>query len=294
MIIKKLNINISSILLFAGLIGLFIFPGNGFTAPKSNNKIQVITSLPLVKNIVEKVGGDKVMVTSIIQGPSCDHEYEATAGDMKKIATCDLFVKVGMDSDRWTDKLADTLGKKAVFLDPSKEIKTIKVHDLENPHYWGNPANVKLMAKNILDGLCTIAPKQKSYFINNYHKFGQEIDKTTTELKDKAATVSGKEFVAYADSFPYFYQYFGFKNIATVEISCEQEVTPKDLAKATKLMKARNIKVLVGSAAEPNEPDGLAKEVHAKIVLLWVTTNKSGDYLTTLRYNVETLVAALQ
>ncbi|HBE78415.1 MAG TPA: hypothetical protein DDW65_11655 [Firmicutes bacterium] len=288
---KKNSLILTVILIATILASAFMIQSIGLA---KSDPIQVVTSLPLVKNIVEKVGGDKVNAVSIIQGSSCEHEYEASAGDMKKIATCDVFVKVGMGSDRWADKLASTLSKKALFLDPSKGIKTVKVHNLENPHYWGSPENVKLMAKNILDGLCSAAPAQKTYFTANYQKFVQAIDKTDAELKAKAATVANKEFVGYADAFPYFYQYFGFKNIATVEISCEQEVTPKDIAEAAKLMKARKIKVLVGNAAEPNEPDGLAKETNAKTVLIWATTNESNDYLTTLRYNVGTLVKALQ
>ena len=280
--------------LLAGLIGLLLLQGIGIVAAKSSAKIRIVTTLPLVKNIVQKIGGAKVTVASIIQGSSCEHEYEATAGDMKQIATCDIFVKVGMDSDRWADKLKGTLPKKALFLDPSPGMKIITVHKLENPHYWGNPANVKRMAKNILDGLTLVAPAQKTYFSANYRQFTAEIDKTAAELKTEALNVANKEFVSYADAFPYFFQYFRFKNIATVEISCEQEVTPREIAEAAKLIQAKHIKILVGDAAEPAEPDGLAQETHAKKVLLWATTNESKDYLTTLRYNVKTLLAALR
>jgi ABC-type Zn uptake system ZnuABC Zn-binding protein ZnuA len=58
-------------------------------------------------------------------------------------------------------------------------------------------------------------------------------------------------------------------------------------------MKNEKIKILVGDAAAPKEPEGLAKETGTKLVLLWATTDESGDYLKTLRRNVETLVNAL-
>jgi ABC-type Zn uptake system ZnuABC Zn-binding protein ZnuA len=261
---------------------------------KDNNQIKVMTTLPLLKNIVEKIGGRKVNVNSIVKGPNCDHEYEASAGDMKKVATCDIFFKIGMGSDPWADKLVGTLEKNVLFIDSSRGIKTITVHHLENPHYWGSPANVKIMAQNILKSLIKVAPSDQDDFTQNFQQFCREIDQTAAELKLKAAKVKGKEFVSYAGAFPYFYQYFGFKNIATVEISCEREVTPKDLAEAVKLIKAKHIKVLIGDAAEPTEPDGLAKEIKARKVLIWATTNESNDYLMTLRYNVNLLVAALQ
>jgi zinc transport system substrate-binding protein len=292
---KRFGINIVSVSLLAILIGLFFLQGSSLAATKSSNKIQVVTSLPIVKNIVEKVGGDKVAVESIVHGPKCDHEYEPSPNDMKKLANSAVFIKIGMGSDPWADKMAaGTLSKKALYIDPSKGVKVLKVRGLDNPHYWGSPENVKILAKNIVNGLSTVAPNQKAYFEGNYQKFVQEIDKTTTELKAKVATLKNKKFVSYAGAFPYFYQYFGFENQMTVELSCEQEVSPKDIVEATKLMKEKKINILVGDAAEPNEPDGLVRETTANKILLWATTDNSNDYLTTLRHNVEILVSALK
>lgn len=290
---KKLSLLLIMIVLFAGSIGVNTNYQHVLAAEKV--KIQVVTSLPIVKNIVDKIGGDKVSTESIIHGPKGDHEYEPSPNDMKKLANSSIFVKIGMGSDPWADKLAaGTLNKKALFIDPSKGVKVIKVRGLENPHYWWNPDNVKLMAKNIMAGLISVAPKQKDYFESNYQKFIQEIDQTTVELKVKVAALKNKQLVSYAGAFPYFYQYFGFKNLMTVELSCEQEVSPKDIVDAVKLMKKQQINILVGNAAEPNEPDGLVKETKAKKILLWETVDDSNDYLITLRHNVETLVNTLK
>ena len=79
-----------------------------------------------------------------------------------------------------------------------------------------------------------------------------------------------------------------------MELSCEREVTPKEIAVAAKLIQKQKIGVLVGDIVEPNEPDGLAGETHARKILLWATTDGSNDYLKTLRHNVTTLVEALQ
>ncbi|HEX7713160.1 MAG TPA: metal ABC transporter substrate-binding protein [Bacillota bacterium] len=283
-----------TILLLLCIIGLTLLSETGSTA-NPNHKISVVTSLPLVKDIVEKIGGTKVTVESIIQGPSCQHEYEPSAGDMKRLAGCAVFVKLGMGSDVWTDKLASgALNKKARFIDASRGIQTLKVRGLVNPHYWGNPGNVKQMARNILNALNEALPQERPYFTANYQSFIAELEKNAAALKAKAATVANKKFVSYSNAFPYFYQYFGFNNIATVELSCEREVTPKEIAVAAKLIQKQKIGVLVGDIVEPNEPDGLAGETHARKILLWATTDGSNDYLKTLRHNVTTLVEALQ
>lgn len=289
---KKFIVSLIIMILIAATIGMSVFGKNKDTVNQS--KLRVVTSLPLVKNIAENIGGAKVTVTSIVQGPNCDHEYEASAGDLLKLAKCDVFVKIGMDSDLWADKLtAGITGKKTIIIDSSRNIQPLKVRGLENPHYWGDPENVKVMAQNILKGLIQAKPAEKNYFTHNYQVFIQKIEQTAHELKNQVAKLPKKQIISYTGAFPYFYRYFGFENLMTVELSCEQEVSPKDLAEAVQLMKAKKLKILIGDAGEPEEPNGLAQETNAKVILLWATTDESGDYLKTIRHNVEMLVTAL-
>jgi len=271
-----------------------VFAGNAATN-NTNSKLQIIVSLPLVKNLVEKIGGEKVAVTSIVKSSNCAHEYEPNANDLKTAAKCAIFVKIGMNADKWADKLITAiLDKKAAIIDCSRNIKPLKIRGIENPHYWLNPENAKISAKNILDGLIKSSPKLANYFTANYEAFIREIDKTAADLKNLIAKLPDKKIVSYSGAFPYLYQYFGFENLATVELVCEQEVSAKDMAAAVKLMKDRKIKVLVGDAAEPKEPESLAKGTNAKMLLLFATTDESGDYIITLRRNIKILVDALK
>lgn len=259
-----------------------------------NPSLKIVTTLPLVKNITQKIAGNQVTVASIINGPNCDHEYEPTAKEMQLIANCDLFVKLGMESDHWADKLTGITKKQTIILDCSSGVETIKVHGQLNPHYWNNPANVKIMAKNILAELIKLKPSQKQYFSANYTKYLAEIDQTVNRLTAQIKTLPDKKIVSYSNAFPYLFESFGFKNLMTVELSCEQEVSPKDLVRAVTIIKKEKIKVLIGNAAEPKEPEPLAKEAKIKLVLLWPSTDASGDYLITLKNNLNQMVAALK
>ena len=286
------------------LILLIVFSMVGIFALKIPNidlvkvdgqKIMVVASLPLVKDLVAKIGGSAVTVDSIVHGLSCDHEYEASARDMKKLANSAIFVKLGMGSDIWADKLAAGIaGKKTKIIDSSQGVKVLKVNGFVNPHYWGSPANVKIMAQNITNALSAVSPGQKAYFNSNYQKFVRELDLTANNLKTKVAVLKNKKVISYSGAFPYFLQYFGFDNLETVETVHEREVSPKDIINAVKIIKRTKVRILIGDAVEPKEPGGLARETNSKIILLWGATDESGDYLKTMRHNVETLVAELQ
>lgn len=291
MLEKRLNLWGALFIIGLMLIGV---GDKALAANASKGRITVVTSLPLVKDIAEKVGGERIKAESITQSAHCEHQFEVGPKELKRLARCGIYIKLGMGADNWADKLKGILRKDALFVDASRGIKTVKVNGLVNPHYWGNPENVKIMAKNILDALVKRQPSFKAYFMANYRCFLQEINRTSNELKAQVAKLSRKEFVSYSNAFAYFFEYFGFKNLLTVELSCEQEISPKDMALAVKLMREKKIKVLVGDAAEPEEPEGLVRETGAKLVLLWPTTDTSGEYLTTLRQNVKLMVEALK
>ncbi len=302
----------------------------------NGSKPRVAVSLPLLRDLVEEIGGDGVAVESIINGPSCNHEYEPASGDLVNVSQSAVFVKVGLGFDTWADKLVKNAGGKILLIDASQGVTAIKDesddhdeqgrhdesesheadeehegheehggegghatadhhhHESGNPHYWGDPENVKIMANNILTGLVKAFPEQQDIFTRNYQAYLAKLDRTVAALKAELTKVPDKRILSYSAAFPYFHRYFGLDNLATVETTCEQEVSPRRLAEVITMAKAEEVKVVVGEAVYPKLPENLAKETGAKLVLLWPATNETGDYLETLTENVKKLVAALQ
>lgn len=279
-------------------------------------KTTIIVSLPLLKNIVQEIGGDKVIVQSIIEGPSCNHHYEPTTGNLKQVAKSSLFVKVGLNFDLWVEKLIKNAGNPNLLVidaaeginlinenegldhdreshhDEQKEIK--HNHGSANPHYWGNPTNIKIVAQNILKGLLKVNPEQKDFFTANYNEYINKVDNTIAELQAKVNSLPNKTIVSYSAAFNYFYEFFGFKCLATVEDTCEQEVSAKRLTEVAQIIKQHQVKIVVGEAVYPNLPCNLTAATGTDLVLLWPATDESGNYLETLKVNVEKLVTALQ
>lgn len=289
--------------------------GQELSITDNSNQISVVTSVPLLKYLVEKVGGEEVAVTSIIKGATCSHEFEPSTGDMKKIARVQLVIKAGKNFDSWFDKLVDSSTDKLKIIDASRGIHVLAEvddhkahkeeaeeteeaehhhHDAINPHYWGDPENVRIMAKNIMEELIALRPDKKRVFTANYQAFDSELTSNILTLKKKVNALKDKRVVSYSAAFPYFFSYFGFLNLETVETTCEQEVSPKRLLEVASLIKQEKIRVIVGEQVYPTLPEELAKETGAQVVLLWPSTVDSGDYLKTMNDNVERMVSALQ
>ena len=73
---------------------------------QSSRVINVVAAENFYGNIVQQIGGDKVIVTSVMSDPNVDpHEYESNVEDAKAIAAADLVIENGGGYDDWMDKL---------------------------------------------------------------------------------------------------------------------------------------------------------------------------------------------
>ncbi len=131
------------------------------------SKIKVVTTTTDLKSLVEAVGKDRVEVTSIAKGYQDPHFVEAKPSDMIKLKNADMFVKVGLDLEIWSQLLIDGSRNEKIFpgrighVDASVGVRLLQVpetkldrsmgdiHLFGNPHYWLNPSNGEVILENI-------------------------------------------------------------------------------------------------------------------------------------------------
>jgi len=105
---------------FSILILLII---NTFMYAKTN----IVVSILPQKTFVEKIGGDKVNVTSMVRPGSDPHTYEPKASQMKEISKADLYFPIGLEfEEAWLDKFKDQ-NKKMRFVKMTTGINYLKM-----------------------------------------------------------------------------------------------------------------------------------------------------------------------
>ncbi len=105
----------------AGVIALvmlftFMFAGASFAEEK---KLSVVTTIFPVYDWVREIVGDNhnVEITMLLDNGVDLHSYQPTAQDIMKVATCDMFVYVGGESDEWVeDALAESVNPEMVVV----------------------------------------------------------------------------------------------------------------------------------------------------------------------------------
>jgi hypothetical protein len=175
----------------ASVLGLWLLAD----ISRAAEPLTVVTTTPTLKSLVEAVGGDKVKVASIGAGDEDPHFIQAKPSFMVLARKADLWVRVGMELEIGYEGLildGSRNGKIRVgqpgHLDVSEKVIKLEVptgkvtrdmgdvHPLGNPHYWLDPLNGRIMAREIADRLAQLDPNDAAAFAQNYKAFEKALD----------------------------------------------------------------------------------------------------------------------
>lgn len=223
----------------------------------ANAAINVATSTADLKSIAEYIGGDRVSVKSIASGKANPHFVEVLPSYMVMVAKADVYFKIGLELDFWAQPIIDgSRNGKLIIVDCSQGIEPMEkptakvdasmgdVHPQGNPHYWLDPNNALIIARNIARGLSQADPSGKLFYENNLTKFTAQLESRMESWQQQAASLKGLEIITYHNSWPYFSRAFGITVIGFVEPKPGIEPTPSHTAELIEMVKSHKIKII--------------------------------------------------
>ena len=278
--------------------------------------LDVVATSTDLKALVEAVGGERVRVESLAPALHEPHAVDVTPGQLARLKSAALLVRVGLDHEPWLARVRATVNDPrfapggAADLDVSRSIDLLQtetprvtsdrgphVHGFGNPHYWLDPANARPMTQTILDGLARLAPDAREVFGRNRAHFLEQLDAGLKRWTAAMAPHRGARVVAFHDSWPYFTRRFGLVVAATIEPVPGVPPTPASLAALTAGMKDAGVRILI---VEPSTSRAVADRVaassRARVVTLVPSVGgdpEARDYLTLFDVNVRRLAEAL-
>src|SRR4051794_2112661 len=162
---------------------------------RAQGKLNVVTTTEDLAAIAREVGGDRVTVESIARGYQDPHFVEAKPCFILKLQKADLLIVVGRELEiGWLPPLiqqsrnakvqvgaAGYLGasQRARILDiPTGQVTRAEgdVHPQGNPHYWLDPENGKIVAKEIAEKLSELRPNDRATFDQRLTAFNGRVD----------------------------------------------------------------------------------------------------------------------
>ena len=277
--------------------------GASASATASADAIKVVTTTTVFADIVQNVGGTRVVATSIIPAGVGPEDYEPKPDDARKLSDAKLVVSNGVGLDNFLDRLlASGTGGKTPQLVLGDGIPTITVDGEANPHFWLDPGLVKqYYVPKIAAKLSDIDPAGKATYDANAAAYSSTLDSLDAELKAKIATIpeANRKLVTFHDAFPYFARHFGFELVGVILANVGQEPTAAELAALVDKVKSAGVKAVFSEAQfSPKLSQTLAQEAGITKVVTTLYNDALGpapadNYLGLMRWNVDQIVAAL-
>ncbi len=278
--------------------------------------IKVVTTTMDMKSIAEMVGGNKVSVQSIATGYQNPHFVDPKPSYIISLSNADLFITVGLDLETgWSPQLLSSSRNSKIqkgsagYVDASEGVGLLQVpssvnrgegdiHIYGNPHYWLDPYNGKVIARNIANGLERIDPANKAFYEANVNAFFIKIYAKMKEWLAKMAPYKGTKIIAYHNEWVYFERRFGLQIVDFMEPKPGIPPSPSQLVKVIKEVTANKIKVIISSPYfTTSSSDVVAKQTGTKELTLGTSTGafiSIKNYFDLFDYDLDQLIAVLK
>jgi len=235
-------------------------------------KINVITTTTDLKWLCEKIGGDKVKVESLLNGTEDPHFIDAMPHFIGKVANANMFCLIGLDLEvGWAPKILSRSGNKEVqqggkgYCETGRTIKALNIpkgridrsqgdiHPMGNPHYHLGPDALLEGGETVLNTLITLDSKNATYYLGNYDKLKEEINKLKKKISKILEPLKSLNFMEYHREFTYFLKEFNLNNIGAIEAVPGVPPSAGRLARVSIQAKQAKVSLALASITAPKK-----------------------------------------
>jgi zinc/manganese transport system substrate-binding protein len=151
--------------------------------------LRIVAAENFYGDIAQQIGGEQVIVTSILSDPSQDpHLFEASPSVARALADADLVVQSGADYDPWVGKLlsGQRSGGRGLIV-----VAALVGHKAgDNPHIWYDPRTLHALAAALADELSRRDPAHAPDYAARLRRFRadmQPLEARMAEMKRRFA-----------------------------------------------------------------------------------------------------------
>jgi zinc/manganese transport system substrate-binding protein len=272
-----------------------------------------VTALhPLLADLAQQVGGDRVQILDMVGEGGNPHLYEPRPADLKKMQSSSLILAGGKNLEPYLDRLKAalvtvpvaevgrtipslTVGKDAVYTCCPQH-----AHSTLDPHWWHGIDNMRRAARVVAKEFTLLDPAGKSSYESNAAAYGAQLADLKKWARAELAKVprGQRKLVTAHNAFGYFAKEFGFEVIAIDGLTHEQNTTPQDRARTIESVRKSGVRAVFpeqGSARKPLEAIAAATgtRIGRPLIADGNGTGANAGFVGMIRHNVAAITEAL-
>lgn len=269
------------------------------SAPAADpNKVQVVTTVNIITDLAEQIGGERVQVYGLMGEGVDPHLYNASAGDVRRLSEAEVLHGLEKRPQVHVSAVMEDIPQSSL----------LHADGAVDPHAWFDPTLWKYAARSAADTLIAADPAGESKYQNNLRRYLAELDELDRWSQAQLSPIPPERrvLVTAHDAFGYFARHYDFEVRGVQGISTVAEAGGASVSALAEEMTRRQIPaVFVENTVSPRTVEAVQAAAAARG---WTVERggelfgdaageartAEGTYTGMLRHNVITIREALQ
>src|SRR5207253_6064493 len=233
--------------------------------------VRVVASFSVLEDMVRRIGGSDVTVTSLI-GPDSDaHVVEPGPDQVRLLANAQLLVVNGLGFEGWLARLTRSAQFAGVVATASEGVEPITTTEagaspVPDPHAWQDPRNGVIYADNIARALAGIDPGRAGSYRQRFRGYKAELEALDRQVRSELHEIPAdkRQVITSHDAFVYYGKAYDVTFLAAEGINTESEPSAKAIAGLIRQIRREGIRALfLENIADPRLVEELARDTGA-------------------------------
>jgi zinc/manganese transport system substrate-binding protein len=231
--------------------------------------VRVVVSFSILGDIVRRIGGSEVDVTSLIGPDSDPHVFEPNPDQARLLAKAQLFVVNGLGFEGWLTRLIRSAQFGGVVVTATDGIAPItatepgQASSVPDPHAWQDPRNVIIYADNIARALAAVDSAHAEAYRQRFQTYQAELEALDRGVRAELGEIPAdkRRVITSHDAFAYYGKTYGVTFLAVEGLNTDSEPAAKSLAELIRQIRREGIKALfLENISDPRLVEQLARD----------------------------------
>jgi len=286
------------------------------TRAQEAEPLRVVATFSILGDWVRIVGGDAIVLTTIVPAGGDAHAFDPSPDQVASIADADLIFEIGLGFETWLDDMTDAAGATAervavsdgvALLGADGEVHAEDGHDHgeDDPHIWGDVANAMHAVGIIRDRLAAADPDNAATYEANASAYLAELDTLDGAIREQTATIpeDQRKLVTTHDTFGYYASAYGFEILGSALSSLTTESgdpSASDIAALVEAIEEAGVPaIFADNVSNTDLMEVIADEAGVELApplysdALGDADSEASTYIAMMEYNTDTIVTAL-
>ncbi len=281
--------------------------------------VRVVATTTVFADLVERVGGERTEVTSLVPAGGEVHTFDPSPGDVTTVAEADLVVLNGVGLDEWARDLAEGSGTSAEVVELAEDLPGVEYleggeHGEEgespagdhageavNPHLWLDVEVAGRYAERLVETLVRVDPEGANAYRANGAAYAEELAALDADIAGRIGAIpeDRRRIVSFHEAFPYFAAAYGLEIVGVVVEAPGQDPSAGEISALVDAIRTSGATAVFSEAQfDDRLARAIAEEagvtVESRLYNDSLGEPPADSYVGMMRWNADRIVEALE